>query len=123
MGVDSSPAALGDPQETANLPAMGETASSMLLYDAVDAIRNFINVFIFVYVIVILVYIITSWIRLPYSPTLNRIQRFLYDVCDPYLRLFRRIVPPLGPLDLSPMLAVIVLLVAQQLVDSILARL
>jgi YggT family protein len=102
---------------------MGETASSMLLYDAVDAIRNFINVFIFVYVIVILVYIITSWVRLPYSPTLNRIQRFLYDVCDPYLRLFRRIVPPLGPLDLSPMLAVIVLLVAQQLVDSILARL
>jgi YggT family protein len=102
---------------------MGETASSMLLYDAVDAIRNFINVFIFVYVIVILVYIITSWVRLPYSPTLNRVQRFLYDVCDPYLRLFRRIVPPLGPLDLSPMLAVIVLLVAQQLVDSILARL
>jgi YggT family protein len=102
---------------------MGETASSMLLYDAVDSIRRFISVFIFVYVIVILVYIITSWIRLPYSPTLNRIQRFLYDVCDPYLRLFRRIVPPLGPLDLSPMLAVIVLLVAQQLVDSILARL
>jgi YggT family protein len=102
---------------------MGETASSMLLYDAVDSIRNFISVFIFVYVIVILVYIITSWIRLPYSPTLNRIQRFLYDVCDPYLRLFRRIIPPLGPLDLSPMLAVIVLLVAQQLVDSILARL
>jgi YggT family protein len=102
---------------------MGETASPMLLYDAVDAIRNFINVFIFVYVIVILIYIITSWIRLPYSPTLNRIQRFLYDVCDPYLRIFRRIIPPLGPLDLSPMLAVIVLLVAQQLVDSILARL
>jgi YggT family protein len=102
---------------------MGETASPMLLYDAVDSIRNFISVFIFVYVLVILVYIITSWIRLPYSPTLNRIQRFLFDVCDPYLRLFRRIIPPLGPLDLSPMLAVIVLLVAQQLVDSILARL
>jgi YggT family protein len=102
---------------------MGETASPMLLYDAVDAIRNFINVFILVYVIVILIYIITSWVRLPYSPTLNRIQRFLYDVCDPYLRIFRRIIPPLGPLDLSPMLAVIVLLVAQQLVDSILARL
>ena len=102
---------------------MGETASPMLLYDAVDSIRNFVSVFIFVYVLVILIYIITSWVRLPYSPTLNRIQRFLFDVCDPYLRLFRRIVPPLGPLDLSPMLAVIVLLVAQQLVDSILARL
>jgi YggT family protein len=101
---------------------MGETASLMLLFDAVDAVRNFINVFIGVYILVILVYIITSWIRLPYSPWLNRIQRFLYDVCDPYLRLFRRIVPPLGPLDLSPMLAVIVLLVLRQLIDAILGR-
>jgi YggT family protein len=101
---------------------MGETASLMLLFDAVDAVRNFIDVFISVYILVILVYIITSWIRLPYSPWLNRIQRFLFDVCDPYLRLFRRVVPPLGPLDLSPMLAVIVLIVLKQLVDSILGR-
>ena len=102
---------------------MGDTASPMLLFDAVDSIRSFLNVFIGVYILIILVYIITSWIRLPYSPWLNRIQRFLYDVCDPYLRLFRRVIPPLGPLDLSPMLAVITLLVLQQLVDSILARL
>jgi YggT family protein len=94
----------------------------MLLYDAVDAIRNFVNVFIVVYILVILAYIITSWIRLPYSPWLNRVQRFLYDVCDPYLRIFRRIVPPLGPLDLSPMLAVIVLLVLQQFLNAILDR-
>ena len=45
---------------------------------------------------------------------LNRIQRFLYDVCDPYLRVFRRFVPPIGPLDLSPMIAVLVLVVLQQ---------
>jgi YggT family protein len=99
---------------------MGETASLMLLYNAVDAIQNFVNVFIRVYILVILVYIILSWIRLPYSPWLNRIQRFLYDVCDPYLRIFRRIVPALGPLDLSPMLAVIVLLIFQQLLNAIL---
>ena len=102
---------------------MGDTANSMLLFDAVSTIQNFLNVFIGVYILVILVYIITSWIRLPYSPTLNRIQRFLYDVCDPYLRLFRRVVPPLGPLDLSPMLAVISLLVVQQLVNAILDQL
>src|SRR5215211_1586985 len=101
---------------------MGETASSMLLLDAVDSVRNFLDVFISVYILVIIVYIITSWIRLPYSPWLNRIQRFLYDVCDPYLRLFRRVVPPLGPLDLSPMLAVIVLLVVQQLLNTLLDR-
>ena len=95
----------------------------MLLLDAVCAVQNFLDVFITVYILVILAYIITSWIRLPYSPTLNRIQRFLYDVCDPYLRLFRRVVPPLGPLALSPMLAVIVLLVVQQLLHALLDRL
>src|SRR4051812_750935 len=99
---------------------MGETDSLMLLYDAVGAIQNFLNVFIRVYILVILVYIILSWIRLPYSPWLNRIQRFLYDVCDPYLRIFRRIVPAFGPLDLSPMLAVISLLVLQALLNAIL---
>jgi YggT family protein len=102
---------------------MGDTASLMLLFDAVGLIQSFVNVFIGVYILVILIYIITSWIRLPYSPTLNRIQRFLYDVCDPYLRLFRRVVPPLGPLDLSPMLAVIGLLVVQQVLNAILDRL
>lgn len=102
---------------------MGETAGLMLLFDVVDQIRGFVNVFIGVYILVILVYIITSWIRLPYSPWLNRIQRFLYDVCDPYLRLFRRIVPPLGPLDLSPMLAVIVLIVLREVLNAILDRL
>jgi YggT family protein len=102
---------------------MGDTASSMLLLDTVDTVQDFVNVFISVYILVILVYIITSWIRLPYSPTLNRIQRFLFDVCDPYLRIFRRIVPPLGPLDLSPMLAVIVLIVAREVLNSLLDQL
>jgi YggT family protein len=102
---------------------MGDTATAMLLLDAVDRVQDFLNVFIAVYILVILVYIITSWVRLPYSPWLNRVQRFLYDVCDPYLRLFRRVVPPLGPLDLSPMLAVIVLLVVQQLLNAALDRL
>jgi uncharacterized protein YggT (Ycf19 family) len=102
---------------------MGETASLMLLYDAVDQVRNFLDIFIAVYILVILVYIISSWVRLPYSPWVNRIQRFLYDVCDPYLRLFRKVVPPIGPLDLSPMFAVIVLIVVRELLDSILGRL
>ena len=50
-------------------------------------------------------------------------QRFLYDVCDPYLRLFRRFLPPLGPLDLSPMVAVVSLLIVQRIVVSLLERL
>jgi uncharacterized protein YggT (Ycf19 family) len=94
-----------------------------VLADTADSIRSFVDVFIFVYVLLILAYILTSWIRLPYSPWLNRIQRFLYDVCEPYLRIFRRFVPSIGPLDLSPMIGVIVLLLIQSLVDSMLARL
>ena len=84
----------------------GALDASAVLADAIDSVQQFVTVFISVYILLILVYIITSWIRLPYSPWLNRIQRFLYDVCDPYLRLFRRILPPLGPLDLSPIVAV-----------------
>lgn len=92
-------------------------ASFGLLLDVATSVKTFIAVFIYVYVILILAYIITSWIRLPYSPWLNRIQRFLYDVCEPYLRLFRRVLPPLGPLDLSPMIAVLVLVLLQRIVD------
>jgi uncharacterized protein YggT (Ycf19 family) len=80
-------------------------------------------VFIFVYTLLILAYIITSWIRLPYSPTLNRVQRFLYDVCNPYLQLFRRFIPPLGPIDLSPMVAIIVLFVLSGVLTSLLENL
>jgi YggT family protein len=84
--------------------------------DAVANITTFIYVFTFVYTLTILLYILSSWVRLPYSPTLDRIQRFLYDVCEPYLRIFRRFLPSLGGLDLSPMVAVIVLWLVEQVV-------
>ena len=88
---------------------MGWSANSLLLGDAISSAETFINVFCILYGLVIFVYIITSWLRLPYSPTLNRIQRFLYDVCEPYIRLFRRLLPGTGALDFSPMLALIAL--------------
>ncbi len=97
-------------------------AASTLLADTVDSIQSFVGVFIGVYILLILAYIVTSWIRLPYSPWLNRIQRFLYDVCEPYLRIFRRFVPAIGPLDLSPMVAVIVLLILQRVIVALLDR-
>ena len=95
---------------------MGVTASlNLLTGDAVSSVDEFLYVFASVYTLVILLYIITSWLRLPYSIWMNRFQRFLYDVCEPYLRLFRRFLPSLGGLDLSPMLAVIVLWAVEQL--------
>jgi hypothetical protein len=53
------------------------SAGSILLADAISSIQSFISVFTGVYVLLIFAYILTSWIRLPYSPTLNRVQRFL----------------------------------------------
>jgi len=88
-----------------------------------DTLAQFVGVFLWVYLLLLFAYILTSWIRLPYRPWLNRVQRFLYDVCDPYLRIFRRFLPPLGPLDLSPMVAIFVLLIVQNVVVSLLERL
>ena len=93
-----------------------------LLFDAVGSIKSFVYVFVVVYTILILAYIIMSWVRLPYSPWLNRVQRFLYDVCEPYLRLWRRILPSFGPLDLSPMVGVLVLIGVQQIAVRLLGR-
>jgi YggT family protein len=87
-----------------------------LLFDTVSSIQSFVEVFVYVYVLLIFAFILTSWVRLPYSPWLQRVQRFLFDVCDPYLRLFRRVLPPLGPLDLSPVVGVIVLFIFMRLV-------
>ena len=100
---------------------MGVAASLTLpIGDAISGVETFVNVFITVYGLVLIAYILTSWLRLPYSPMLNRIQRFLYDVCNPYLRLFRRLLPSMGMLDLSPILAFIALGVIDRLVIWIL---
>jgi len=89
---------------------MGVQASLTLpVGDAISSVETFVNVFITLYGLILLAYILTSWLRLPYSPTLNRIQRFLYDVSEPYLRLFRRVLPMAGPIDFSPIIAFIAL--------------
>jgi uncharacterized protein YggT (Ycf19 family) len=93
----------------------------MMLLDALSQVELFLDVFVTVYVLAIFVYVLTSWIQLPYS--LRSVQRFFYDVCEPYLRLWRRILPMAGPIDLSPMVAVIALVVVERIVIAVLDRL
>jgi YggT family protein len=94
----------------------------LVLADAVSSIQNFVHVFILVYVLILFAYILLSWFKLPYSPWLNRVQRFLFDVSEPYLRIFRRLLPPFGGLDLSPMIAIFALFALDLVIQSILDR-
>ena len=93
----------------------------MVLLDTLTAVERFLDVFVLVYTLAIFLYVLTSWIQLPYS--LRPAQRFLDEVCEPYIRLWRRILPTAGPIDLSPMAAVIALVAADRIAVAILDRL
>jgi YggT family protein len=97
--------------------------AAILLLDWVESAQNFVQVFTLVYFLLIFGYILMSWIRMPYSIWGNRIQRFLYDVVDPYLRIFRRVIPPLGPLDISPIVAIFALWIISGIVIRLLGEL
>ncbi len=93
-----------------------------VLADAASSLQRFVDVFVGVYILLVFAYVLLSWIRLPYSSVVERVRRFLYDICDPYLRLFRRFVPALGPLDLSPIVAIFALIILQRLVNALIER-
>jgi uncharacterized protein YggT (Ycf19 family) len=92
-----------------------------------DQIANFIQALVLVYTIIIIAYIFSSMYfnvggRIPYSRWSRAILDFLRDVSEPYLSIFRRFIPPVGPLDLSPMVATIVLWIAGAVVVSLIPR-
>jgi YggT family protein len=92
----------------------------MPLADAVSTAIRFVDAVYYVYLLLIFAYILLSWFRLPYSTWLSRVERFLYDVVNPYLAIFRRFLPTLRlgamGLDLSPILAIFVLSIIWRLI-------
>ena len=66
-----------------------------------------------------LAYILTSWV--PQIKN-NFIVEFLEAICEPYLKLFRKFIPPIGMLDISPIVALIVLSVIQNLIIALLFK-
>ena len=101
---------------------MGAFAPTALLLDVASSLEQFVRVFVWIYVLMILAWVLLSWIRLPYSRATSAVQKFLDDVVRPYVRLFR-FLPSLGPFDLSPIVAVICLLVAEELVVALIRAL
>jgi YggT family protein len=94
----------------------------MLLALARGDVADYVGALFLVYIILILI----SWIpRMPYNPALRSVLDFIVETTDPYLNLFRRIIPPIGGggfgLDLSPMIGIIVLYILRGLVVALIA--
>jgi YggT family protein len=92
--------------------------------EARSEIAGFVGALIDVYTLIIFASIIVSWIfsfgvRVPYSRPVNAVLDFLRDVTNPYLRIFRRLGLQFGPIDFSPIVAILVL----QVGGNILVRL
>jgi YggT family protein len=91
-----------------------------------EDVADYVAALFLVYIVLILIRVLISWIpRVPYNPSLRRVLDFVSETTDPYLNLFRRIIPPIGGggfgLDLSPMVGIIVLVLLRGLVVGLIA--
>jgi YggT family protein len=99
----------------------------VIIADARTQIAGLISAVIYVYIILIFLHIViqllfSAGLRPPYSRATDALLGFLRETCEPTLRLFRRLIPAVGGLDLSPMLAIISLEVLNRvLVEGILS--
>jgi YggT family protein len=89
-----------------------------------DDVADYVSALFLVYFVLIFIRILLSWIpRMPYYPWLRAIVDFVHQVTDPYLNIFRRIIPPLGgggfAIDISPILAIVILIVGRVVVALI----
>jgi YggT family protein len=102
------------------------SATVFLLALTRNDVADYVSALFLVYIVLILIRVLISWVpRMPYNPTLRKALDFITETTDPYLNLFRRIVPPIGRggfgLDLSPMIGLIVLFVLQAIVVGLIA--
>ena len=96
--------------------------AALTRYDVANYVQDLFGVYIAFLLIYILANLVFSFgARPPYSQTLDAVLKFLRDICEPYLRIFRRLIPSFGGIDLSPMLALIVLGIADQIIVNLIS--
>jgi uncharacterized protein YggT (Ycf19 family) len=93
----------------------------MVLASTRTDVADFLSTVIYVYTLLIILYIVTNLLfaaglRPPYSRASNAILTFLRDVSEPFLRIFRRVLPAFGGFDFSPILAIMTLAVVNSVV-------
>lgn len=89
-------------------------------------VASYVSALFTVYIVLIFIRILVSWIpRLPENTVLLAVVNFARQTTDPYLNVFRRILPPVGgsglAIDLSPMIGLILLLIGQSIIVGIIA--
>lgn len=94
---------------------------TLILASARTQVAEYLSALIYVYILVIILFIVTQLlfavgVRPSYSRTLDAVLGFLREVCEPFLRIFRRVLPSFGGIDLSPILAIITLEVIRRVV-------
>ncbi len=97
---------------------------TVLLASVRTEIAGYLSTLIYVYTLLIILYIVTQLlfafgVRPPYSRASDAALGFLRDVCEPYLRIFRRVIPMVGAFDFSPIVAIIVLSLVGNLLVSL----
>ena len=98
----------------------------MILATVRDSVAGYVQALFFVYTLLIIAYILSSLFfgfggRVPYARWSSALLGFLRDVCEPYLSVFRRFIPAIGPLDLSPIVAIVVLNVVGGIIVRLIA--
>jgi uncharacterized protein YggT (Ycf19 family) len=98
--------------------------SALVIATTRSTIADYVYALFLVYSVIIVIYVLSSLVfslgvRVPYSRWSDAVLGFLRDVCEPYLRIFRRFIPMIGPLDISPIVALIVLSLVGSVVEGL----
>ncbi len=93
----------------------------MILASTRTQVADYLSTVIYVYTLLIILYIViqlllAAGLRPPYSRTLDAVLSFLRDVCEPFLRVFRRLLPTFGGFDFSPILAILTLAILNSII-------
>jgi len=80
------------------------------------ALANFIHALFLVYYFLLIIRVVFSWIGIPSQKAVLTLFRFVYDVTEPYLGVFRRFLPPMGGIDFSPFIGILVLFVLERII-------
>ncbi len=86
----------------------------------ITTVEQFVLSLYLVYLVLIFLYVMMSWVQLPYNIWIGRLRGFLHDTVEPVLRPIRAVLPPLGGFDLSPLIAILALGLIEQIVISVL---